>query len=105
MMELVLRVIGSDNCVRCRAYMSALEKQKIQFVFMDANDKEHRDEFNQWSVHELPVVQIVEKKDDKHSLRFQFQPGPVSSRVVKYRMSEIIKRDTRLNAKNKNIRT
>lgn len=77
------RVIKSAGCARCRIYLKTLAKQKYEHLIYDADLKENQKELDEWKINMMPVIQIVDVKDDGTQEKvFQFPPGQFSSRSI-----------------------
>lgn len=77
------RIIKSVNCRQCYLYLKALSAQNYEHIIYDADLPENTKELDSWKISSMPVVQIVDVKDDgTQEFIHQFPPGPYSSRIV-----------------------
>lgn len=77
------RIIKSIGCPRCRIYLKTLSKQKYDYLIFDADLKENQKQLDEWRINSMPVVQIVNVKDDGVQEKvFQFPPGQLSPRSI-----------------------
>ena len=52
-----IRIIGADNCEKCKALVKLYKFQAMDFDFMDGNAKENEEFCDKWNVDKLPHVQ------------------------------------------------
>lgn len=77
------RIIKSINCDRCRIYLKQLAAQKYEHLIYDADLPENTKELDGWKINVMPVIQIVDVKEDgTQETVHQFPPGPYSPRIV-----------------------
>ena len=77
------RIIKSTSCPRCKLYLKTLTKQGYEHLIYDADLKENEKELDGWKINMMPVVQIVDVKDDgTQEMVFQFLPGQFSPRHI-----------------------
>jgi len=77
------RIIKSESCARCKIYLKTLVKQQYEHLIYDADLKENQQELDSWKISMMPVVQIVDVKDDgTQEMVFQFQPGQWAPRYI-----------------------
>ncbi len=77
------RIIKSAECPRCKIYLKTLGRQGYEHLIYDADLKENEKELDGWKINKMPVVQIVDVKDDgTQEFVFQFSPGQWSSRHI-----------------------
>lgn len=88
-MSLFVRVISSEKCPNCQAYKNTLSKRKFEHVIYDADDDNNQDQLDSWGINEMPVVQIVQNKDNKDIIKFQFGPGSPSPRAINIKIEQI----------------
>lgn len=77
------RIIKSENCPICRAYIFRLKKESFQFELMDGDAEENQDFLDEWKVEEYPVVQIL---SDSGEVLHQFPKGTWSPRAIRAKM-------------------
>lgn len=86
------RVIKSSNCPRCKMYLKTLSKQKYEYLVYDADLPENQKELDTWKINMMPVVQIVDVKDDgTQEMVFQFGSGPFSPRAIDIKIKTLNK--------------
>lgn len=86
------RIIKSVDCARCRIYLKTLSKQNYEHLIFDADLKENQKQLDEWKINMMPVVQIVDVKEDGTQEKvFQFPPGQFSSRSIDAKIKEITK--------------
>ncbi len=77
------RIIKSVNCDRCRIYLKTLNAQNYEHIIYDADLSENTKELDSWKINAMPVVQIVDVKDDgTQEMIYQFSPGEYSPRTI-----------------------
>lgn len=77
------RIITSAGCPRCKIYLKTLAKQKYEHIIYDADSKKNTKEMDNWKINMMPVVQIVDVKDDgTQEMVFQFPPGQFAPRHI-----------------------
>jgi len=77
------RIIKNKSCPRCRIYLKTLARQKYDHLIFDADLEENQKELDEWRINTMPVVQIVDVKDDgTQKMVFQFPPAPISPRQI-----------------------
>lgn len=88
-MMLKTRILKSDDCPKCRVYLSQLEKQKYQYEVYDGDAIENQKQLDEWKVNTFPVVQII---DDNGKVLYQFLPGNISPRVIEFKKAQLEKK-------------
>jgi len=84
------RIIKSAKCPRCKIYLKTLSLQKYDYLIFDADLKENQKELDQWKINMMPVVQIVDVKDDGTQEKvFQFPPGQFSPRSIESKIKAL----------------
>ena len=91
MSELITRIVKSDDCKICKKYLPRLKEQGFAYEIYDADDPKNQDELDEWKIEKMPVVQIVEVKGLKRILKYQFAPGPFSTRIINYKIQQLKK--------------
>lgn len=86
------RVIKTVNCPNCRLYLKALAKQGYEHLIYDADLKKNMKELDSWKINVMPVVQIVDVKDDgTQEMIYQFPPGSYSPRIIEGKIKALNK--------------
>ena len=86
----MIRVFGSKSCSYCKQLVSALNKQKVSFIYVDADLPNTQDFCDSQKIDELPHVQIL----DKHkNLRHQWVGGSISPGVIKAAHQRVMRED------------
>jgi len=86
------RVIKSKDCPRCKIYIKTLSKQGYDYIIYDADLKENTKELDSWGIDMMPVVQVVDVKDDGTQEKvFQFPPGQFSPRIINAKIKALDK--------------
>ena len=86
-----VRVISSESCPNCQAYKKTLTKRQFEYTLYDADCDENQNQLDKWGIHEMPVVQIVQRKDNKDIVKFQFGPGSPSPRAINIKLEQMRK--------------
>ena len=61
-------------------------------TFYDADAEENQDDLDTWKIVKLPVVQIVDVKEDgTQEWIFQFAPGKLSTRSIDTKIKQLAK--------------
>ncbi len=90
------RIIKSAGCLICRAYIKKLKAQKYDFLIYDADLKEHTEQLDKWKIDKMPVVQIVDVKEDgTEEFVSQLAQGRWSARYIDGKIAEIKKRSNK----------
>ena len=77
------RIIKSVNCGHCHIYLKQLATQKYKHLIYDADLPENTKELDSWKINTMPVIQVVDVKDDgTQEMIHQFPPGPFSPRII-----------------------
>lgn len=86
------RIIKSAGCPRCKIYLKTLARQEYEHIIYDADLKENQKELDEWKINMMPVVQIVDVKDDgTQKVVFQFAPGQWSARHINTKIKALNK--------------
>lgn len=86
------RIVKSVGCARCKIYLKTLSKQGYEHLTYDADLKENQKELDSWGINIMPVVQIVDVKDDGTQEKvFQFPPGQFCSRTINAKIKALDK--------------
>lgn len=90
---LKFRVIKKDNCHICKNYLRTLDLQKVDYVLYDADAAENQQQLDDWKVDILPVVQIIDQKEDGSvAMLHQFRAGRIIIRELNTKMAELKKK-------------
>ncbi len=100
---LTARIVTSDSCPKCKFYIKALARQKYKFEKYDADAKANQKQLDEWRITNMPVVQIIENKDNGDPIVwFQFGPGQVSPRAIEVKKTMVMKqREKKINQQEK----
>lgn len=84
---LKVRIIKSEYCDQCRDYLANLARIKdaipFEYEIFDADDKNNRQQLDEWKVTDMPVIQIIDRDRDKVSVLEQISPpGGVAVRIL-----------------------
>lgn len=86
------RIIKASACARCKIYLKTLSKQNYEYIVYDADEKGNQKELDEWKINVMPVVQIVNVKDDgTQQMVFQFAPGQWSPRHINNKIKALNK--------------
>lgn len=83
---MIVRIISSKNCPRCKNYLARLDKLGFKYETMDADDSANKGFLDAQKVFDLPVVQIT---DDRGKLKYQFPHGEYSPRAINAKISTL----------------
>ena len=84
-----VRIIKTEKCSDCRAYIKRLDKVGFVYESMDGNDQRFSKELDEWKIDKMPVVQIL---SDSGELLFQFPPGSFSPLFINNKIKELEKK-------------
>lgn len=86
------RIIKSSGCPRCKIYLKTLAKQGYEHIIYDADLEENQKELDKWKINMMPVVQIVDVKEDgTQEMIFQFLPGQYAPRHINNKIKALDK--------------
>jgi len=83
------RIIKSEYCPRCAAYLTRLDKLQFDYLIydVDTGDKELLDK---WRISDMPVVQIVDDQTNEIYHQFPFVQHGWSPRAINHKIKECI---------------
>lgn len=67
-----VRVITSDKCLKCKAYLKQLDLAKLGYETYDGLSEINKETLDKWGIDKMPVVQIVGESDN---ILYQFSHG------------------------------
>ena len=77
------RIIKKEGCFKCKNYIKALNKQGYEFLIFDADLKENQKQLDEWKIDAMPIVQIVDVKEDGTEIKvYQYPPGRWATRQI-----------------------
>ncbi len=77
------RIIKSETCPRCKLYLKQLTQQRVEFLIYDADAEENQKQLDAWRISSMPVVQIVDVKEDgSQELIEQMPAGRIKPRTL-----------------------
>ena len=82
---LKVRVIGSENCDKCRQLIRQYKKVGLPVERYDADAPENQKQLDAWKIINMPVVQIVDEKGKKLE---QFRWGRVIPETIRRHMKK-----------------
>lgn len=86
------RIIKSAGCPRCKIYLKTLAKQNYDCIIYDADLPENQKELDSWKINVMPVVQIVDVKEDgTQEVKHQFPPMPLAPRRIDDKIKQLEK--------------
>lgn len=86
------RIIKSVKCDHCHIYLKQLAAQKYDHLIYDADLPENTKELDDWKINAMPVIQIVDVKENgTQEMIHQFPPGPFSPRIVNAKIKALNK--------------
>lgn len=87
------RVISSVGCPKCKFYLTVLRKQGFEFDVYDADDQKNQKELDEWRISSMPVVQIIDIKEDGTIKKlWQFPSGQISPRSIRTKIKMLEKK-------------
>ncbi len=84
---LVIRVIESIDCWKCKAFLKGLDQQGVAYKKYSADDSKNEAQLDAWNIDDLPVVQLIEPNTNE--VKWTFPPGGVSMRTVRYKIKDL----------------
>ncbi len=86
-----MRIIKSEICPECKAYIKMLDQANFPYVLYDGDAEENEDQLDAWHIFDFPVVHIIDK--DTGKLMHAFQKGSISIFALRMKMAEIKRRN------------
>jgi glutaredoxin len=86
---MIVRIISSKNCSKCKGYLSRLDKQGFKYQVYDSDDPANKKQLDEWRITDLPVIQIV---DDGGNVAYPFPAGTYSTRFINAKIDELKER-------------
>ena len=95
-MKLVPRIIKSKKCSICDKYLPRLKEKGVEYEIYDADAPGNQEELDEWKIEKMPVVQIVEIKDNRERIvRYQFSSGTFCAKVINYKIKQIMEKEAK----------
>lgn len=83
-----VRIVGTEDCLKCRAFRQYLDVAKYPYEFYDADRQEVQSQLDEWQITEMPVLQILRQGEKVH----QFMPGIKGTKTIISMMDNIAKK-------------
>jgi len=83
---MIVRIISSKNCPRCKGYLLRLDKQGFKYQIYDSDDPKNKGQLDAWRITDLPVIQII---DESEKVRYSFPAGTYSTRFINAKIDEL----------------
>jgi glutaredoxin len=80
-----LKVITSQHCPDCKAYVRYLNAEGFAYVLYDGDSDQNQDQLDEWRVSRFPVVQILTQEGN---LVHQFPCGSISIRQIIHKIKK-----------------
>ena len=81
-----VRIVKNRDCKICEVYLPRLDEIGFLYEIYDAEEPGREQQLDEWKIDEMPVVQVV---DDAGAVLYQFPPGTIAARAIKYKMRQL----------------
>lgn len=89
-MNIAVRIIKSEECAQCKAYIKELDKIGFEYILYDGDAEKNQTQLDTWHVDEFPVVHIIDK--DTGQILHAFGHGRITVFALKMKMEQIKRR-------------